>query len=107
MKLMIFLFLIDLIIWKNSSIFNPIQRSKTFRNIKYINNYTNNVLRNRQVKTNQMTDLNLVAKSTSQVKENIHHRDMVTNISTSKRKHDYLLYFTNSITMLSILLIIG
>jgi len=63
-----------------------------------------NVLKNKHVRTNQMSDLDLVAKSTAEIKEIVGKKVTTDTISNSKSKHDYLLYVISAITIVSLIL---
>ncbi|XP_060855486.1 uncharacterized protein LOC132933186 [Metopolophium dirhodum] len=64
----------------------------------------NNILKNKHVRTNQMFDLNIVAQSTSEIKEKMSRDVEAEEIKTSKTKHDYLLYVISAITIVSLIL---
>ncbi len=67
---------------------------------------TTNILENKHVRTNQMFDLNLVAKSTSEIKEMVINDVKTEQMRNSKRRHDYLLYVMSAITIICIVLTI-
>ncbi|KAF0682192.1 Envelope fusion protein [Aphis craccivora] len=63
---------------------------------------TTNILENKHVRTNQMFDLNLVAKSTSEIIKDVKTEQM----RRSKRRHDYLLYVISAIAIICIVITI-
>jgi len=67
---------------------------------------TTNILKNKHVRTNQMFDLNIVAKSTSEIKEIMSKNIETDEIRNSKNRHDYLLYVVCAITIVYLFLII-
>jgi len=67
---------------------------------------TTNILKNKHVSTNQMFDLNRVAKSTSEIKEIMTKAVEAEEIKTSKNRHDYLLYVVSAITVVCVFLFI-
>ncbi|KAE9543350.1 hypothetical protein AGLY_003261 [Aphis glycines] len=65
-----------------------------------------NVLKNKHVRTSQMSDLDLVAKSTVEIKEIVGKKVTVDTIKNSKNRHDYLLYVTDAIVIACILMFV-
>jgi hypothetical protein len=62
------------------------------------------ILKTKHVHTNQMYDLGLVAKSTTEIKEIIKKRVEIE--AAKEKRHGYLLYLVNAITIVSLLLFI-
>jgi len=80
------------------------QNKRIRRNICWLNQQH---IKNKHVQTNQMFDLNIVAKSTSEIKETM-SRDIETEeIKYSKKKHDYFLYVTSAITIVCLILFLA
>jgi len=63
---------------------------------------TTNIMENKHVRTNHTFDLNLVAKSTSEIKEMVIKDVKTEQIRNSKRRHDYLLYVISAITIICV-----
>jgi len=64
------------------------------------------ILKIKHVHINQMYDLNLVAKSTTEIKEIIEKTAEIEAAKDNKSRHDYLFYVVSAITIVSLLLFI-
>lgn len=65
-----------------------------------------NILKNKHIRTNQMFDLNIVSKSTAEIKEIKTKIIEIEGIKDSKNRHDYLLYVVSAITIVCLFLFV-